>query len=183
MRKILASILMIILLVMTGCNGEKKVEDIKFSKNILLSINNGAPGFGSIEDCIDAEIIIYTNRIVCVVAFYPVETEIASWEMSEEDYEKLQEIAIPEQISKLKVENDEDVCDGSSCHISLYGEQDERIFYKGGYMPVGKEFWEIYNGIKEILEPYDINGMVEEYRESVRSGIVYDSSTVRKADI
>ncbi len=176
MRKILGNILIIILVVMTGCNGGEKAENIKFSKNILLSINNGAPGYGTIEDCIDAEIFIYTDRTVNVVVYHPAEIEIASLEMSEEDYEKLQEIAVPEQINKLKVENDEDVCDGSSYYISLYGEQDEGICYKGGYMPVGKMFWEVYNGIKEILEPYGINDIVEEYRESVRSGNVYDGS-------
>ena len=174
--KILGSILIILLLVMTGCNGEEKAENIKFSKNILLSINNGAPGFGTVEDCIDAEIFIYTDRTVSVVVYHPAELEIASFEMTAEDNAALQEIAVPEKIRKLKVKNDEDVCDGSSYHISLYDEQDERVCYKGGYMPVGEKFWEVYNGIKEILELYDISDIVEEYRESVRNGNINDVS-------
>lgn len=175
-RKILGSVLIIILLIMVGCNGEEKAENIKFSKNILLSINNGAPGFGTVEDCIDAEIFIYADRTVSVVVYHPAELEIASFEMTAEDYAALQKIAVPEKIRKLKVKNDEDVCDGSSYHISLYDEQDERVCYKGGYMPVGEKFWEIYNGIKKILEPYCISDIVEEYRESVRSGNVNDAN-------
>ncbi len=176
MRKILRSILIIVLVVLTGCGRTAVNEDIKYSENILLSINSGAPGYGTIEDCIDAEIFIYTDRTVRVVVYHPQEREIASFVLDESDYESLQEIAVPEKISKLKVENDEDVCDGSSYHISLYGEQDERVRYKGGYMPVGKKFWEVYNGIKEILDPYGIRDIVEEYRESMRSGNEYDTS-------
>lgn len=175
MRKILGSILIIVLMMLSGCSGTAVNEDIKYSENILLSINNGAPGYGTIEDCIDAEIFIYTDRTVRVVVYYPEEREIASLVLDESDFEALQKIAVPEKISKLKVENDEDGCDGGSDHIALYGENDEQVCYKGGYMPVGKKFWEVYNDIKDILEPYGIHDIVEEYRESVRNGNVYDA--------
>ena len=176
MRKILGSILIIVFMMLSGCSGTAVNEDIKYSENILLSINNGAPGYGTIEDCIDAEIFIYTDRTVRVVVYYPEEREIASLVLDESDFEALQKIAVPEKISKLKVENDEDGCDGGSDHIALYGENDEQVCYKGGYMPVGKKFWEVYNDIKDILEPYGIHDIVEEYRESVRNGNVYDAS-------
>ena len=175
MRKILGSILIIMLLTLVGCSAAK-TEDIKFSESILLSINNGAPGFGTIEDCVDAEIFIYTDRTIKVVVYHPAELEIASLEMTEEDYDKLTEIAVPQKISKLKIEEDQGVSDGSSYHIALYGEQDESVCYKGGYMPKGKKFWEVYHGVKEILQPYGIGDIVESYRESLRSGLEIDTN-------
>ncbi|MBO5165378.1 MAG: hypothetical protein J6B90_02100 [Lachnospiraceae bacterium] len=174
MRKLLGSILVIIMVTMlTGCGAEKlkekekENEDIKYSENILLSLNNGAPGYGTRAECIDAEIFIYTDRTVKVIVYYPEELEIASLELSEADYERVLTIADPEEISSLKTEEDREVCDGSSYHITLYDEQDEEVLSLGGYMPEGKKFWEIYGGIKEILEPYGIHESVVAYRESV----------------
>ena len=34
-------------------------------------------------------------------------------------------------------------------------------------MPDSKKFWEIYNGIHEILEPYGITDIMVAYRKSV----------------
>ena len=50
--------LLMILLGVTACATENK--ETQFSENILVSFNHGAPGFGTIEDCVDAEIFIYT---------------------------------------------------------------------------------------------------------------------------
>ena len=62
------------------------------------------------------------------------------------------QLAEPSKVAKLKVKNDNDVCDGSSYHIALYDSNDERAVYKGGYMPIGKKFWETYDA-REIA-PY-----------------------------
>ena len=174
MKRFLGSVLTLIMIIMlVGCSAkkveekEKENEDIKFSENILLSLNNGAPGYGTRAECIDAEIFIYTDRTVKVVVYYPEELEIASVELSESDYERVLAIADPDEISSLKTEEDMGVCDGSSYHITLYDEQDEEVLSLGGYMPEGKKFWEIYDGIKEILEPYGIHESVVAYRESV----------------
>lgn len=174
MRKLLGSILVIIMITMLAGYGAEKVqekgkenEDIKFSENILLSLNNGAPGYGTRAECIDAEIFIYTDRTVKVVVYYPEELEIASLELSESDYDRVLAIADPDEISSLKTEEDMGVCDGSSYHITLYDEKDEELLSQGGYMPEGKKFGEIYRGIQEILAPYGIHEKVEAYRESV----------------
>ena len=75
----------------------------------------------------------------------------------------------------MKVKENEDVCDGNSTHIILYDEDDERLIYKGGYMPEGKRFWEIYNGIREILVKYDVARVVEEGRDRID---YYDGGSV-----
>lgn len=142
-------------------------EEIKFSENILFSINNGAAGFGTIAECTDAEITVYTDKSVKVFMVdsdYSSIIEIGSVTLSQEDYEKLTEIADKEQIYNLEVEDGE-AEDGSSYHIRLYDENDEELIAKGGYMPVGYDFWKIYNDIKDILEPYDIDEIVDNHRE------------------
>ena len=51
-----------------------------------------------------------------------------------------------------------------------YDENDEELLSKGGYMPIGKKFWKIYDGIKEVLEPYGIRDAMVSYRQSVENG-------------
>lgn len=162
MIRFLESVLLILMLAVSS--GAEKQE---YSENILLSLNNGAAGFGTMADCTDATIMIYTDRTVKV--FMDIENcpEIASLELSEEEYEEILEIASPKEISNLKVRNDMDVCDGSSYYITLYDKNDKELLSKGGYMPEGKKFWNIYRGIKEILAPYDINEIVDEYRKTL----------------
>ena len=92
--------------------------------------------------------------------------EIGCIELSEEDYQRLKEISDPEKIRKIEI-TEMDADDGTSYHIYLYGEDDTRNFYVGGYMPDGKEFWETRNAIIEILENYGLRDIVEEYRDTL----------------
>ncbi len=147
---------------------EVKEKNTEYSENILLSINQGAPGYGTEIDCIDAEVFIYTDGSVKAMVYYPEETELMSFKLTEEENEKVMQIGEPSKVAKLKVRNDNDVCDGSSYHIALYDRNDERVVYKGGYMPVGKKFWETYDGLQEILEPYKIYEKLEEYRSMLQ---------------
>lgn len=142
-------------------------EKQEYSEHILLSLNNGAAGYGTMADCTDATIMIYTDRTVKV--FMDIEDcpEIASFEITKKQYEEILEIAWPKAVSNLKVWSNMDVCDGSSYYITLYDKNDKELLSKGGYMPEGKKFWNIYRGIKEILAPYDINEIVEDYRKTL----------------
>ena len=165
---------LLFLLGMTACAPAK--EEVQYSENILVSFNHGAPGYGTREECVDAEIFIYTDRTVKVVVYYPQEMEIASFTITEEDYEALEKVAVAEEISKLHVEEEQGACDGSSYYISLYDSNDKSIVTKGGYMPQGGEFGEIYRGIKEVLEPYNISSYVVEYRECLAKDIPYQKN-------
>jgi len=69
MKKILALLLTLTTIItLAGCsridetNGAQ--ESITFSDNILLSINSGAAGEGTLADCTDATIIIYREAII-----------------------------------------------------------------------------------------------------------------------
>lgn len=142
--------------------------EYRFSSNILFSINNGAAGFGTIADCTDAEIVVYTDRTVRVFMCVEGNPEIMSVTLTEEEYAKLSSIASPQEICRLKVREDYNVCDGNSSDITLYDENDEKLMSRGGYMVEGKKYHEIYNGVKEILAPYGIEKKVEEYRDFMR---------------
>ena len=181
MRKFIGVIFMLSMLwVASGCNSSAVestsetvitavYKDISFSDNILFSINNGAAGFGTLAECTDAEIIVYTDKSVGIFMVMPdfdSVGKIGTVILSDSDYERLFEIADRERIYNLDV-TDGEADDGSSYHIMLYDEKDEQLIAKGGYMPIGEEFWEIYKSIKEILEPYGINAIVDEHRKSL----------------
>lgn len=171
--------MLIVLNVLSGCNSlfagngsqvtSEQQQDVKFSENILFSINNGAAGYGTMAECTDAEIFIYTDhtiKVLMAASDYESIVEIASFEMSDEDYAKLAEVADKEKIYNLQVKDGE-AEDGSSYHITLYNENDQKMISKGGYMPDGEEFWETYLAIKEIIKPYGINEAVKAHRETL----------------
>ena len=171
MRKFLTLLLTLTTVItLAGCSKISETtgaqESITFSNNILLSINNGTAGDGTMAECTDATIIIYKDRTVKIhmhVTGYP---EIGSVTLSEEDYNAIAEIASPEEIAGYKV-TDGEGCDGSSYYISLYDENDKEAIIKGGYMAVGKEFGATYRAIHEILAPYKIKDIVNEYRATM----------------
>ena len=141
--------------------------DSNFSDNILLSINNGAAGYGTIADITDATITIYTDGTIKVVMDTDEQPEIATLQMSEDDYSELTKIVNRKEISELKVISDSDVCDGSDYFIWLYDKNDEICVTKGGYMPIDTKFWDVYDAIKDTLKPYGIKDIVNDYRDTM----------------
>ena len=147
---------------------DKKEKEIEYSDNILISLNYGAAGFGTRADCTDAEMYVYTDGTLRVTMYIEgEETELGAFVLTEEDFERVQELADRDEIYDLKVKENMDVCDGNSTHMTLYDEDDEELITKGGYMPEGKKFWEIYKGIREILVSYDVERLVEGGRSMI----------------
>ena len=178
MKKSIKIILLFVILTIfaSGCtivkeNVEETVseseEEIVYSRNILFSINNGASGYGTEAECTDADIVVYRDKIVRVFMCMENSPEVAEFELSEEDYNKLLELTKPDRIVGFEIENDIEACDGSFYDITLYDENDEKVIYRGGYMPIGEEFWEAYRSIKDILKPYGIKESVDAYRETM----------------
>ncbi len=171
MKKISILLLSLLMLVtITGCTNAKEPtvtqEPITFSNNILVSVNNGAASEGTLAECTDATIIIYKDRTVKVHMHVQGFPEIGSLTLSEENYNAIAEIAIPEVIANYEV-TDGDGEDGPSSYISLYDENDKEAIIKGGYMAVGEEFGATYRTIHEILAPYKIKEIVNEYRATM----------------
>lgn len=171
MKRISILLLSLLFLVtITGCVNAKESTaaqpPITFSNNILLSLNNGTAGDGTIAECTDATIIIYKDRTVKIHMHVTDFPEIGSVTLSEEDYNAIAEIASPEEIAGYQV-TDGDGCDGSSYYISLYDENDNEAIIKGGYMAVGEEFGATYRAIHEILAKYEIKEIVNKYRATM----------------
>ncbi len=167
MRKRL--IILLLSTVMLICSCTAPAEKIKYSENILVSIDYGGVGFGTMADCADAEIYFHTDRSVHIFmpdSDYSKDIEIGNFELSESDFEKVKELSDPEKITRIKTQ-EMDADDGTSYFITLYGEDDEEIFRTGGYMPDGKEFWETRDAITEIAEGYGLENIVEEYRDTL----------------
>ena len=171
MKRISILLLSLLFLVtITGCVNSKETPVAQppstFSNNILLSLNNGTAGDGTIAECTDATIIIYKDRTVKVHMHVKDFPEIGSVTLSEEDYNAITEIASPEEIANYQV-TDGEGCDGSSYYISLYDENDKEAIIKGGYMAIGEEFGTTYRAIHEILAKYEIEEIVNEYRATM----------------
>lgn len=150
-------------------NSDSEAEKITFSENILFTINNGAAGFGTVYDCLDADITVYCDGTIHVEMISDdgsgVIKDIAVLELTEKDYEALTKIVDREKIYNMNVKEDRDVCDGSSSHIILYDENDKVLVTKGGYMAGGDGYDEVYTEIKDVLHPYGIHAIVEDYRK------------------
>ena len=151
----------------TFVSSEKELDDVNLSENILFSINNGAEGYGTEWECTDATIMIYTDKTVHVFMDTDNNPEVCVLTLSDEDYEKLQKLTLPEAIMDIETEEELEATDGSSYFIKLYGEDDKEVFVVGGYMPEGKTFWKTYEDIKDILKPYGIEEEVNAYRNSM----------------
>lgn len=167
-------------------------EGAVLSESILLSINYPGAGYGTPAMCADAEVYLYkdgTIRITVPAEFAPAaigaaiadeagndadivpdqgEVTIATLQMSQHNYDRVAAFASPERIARLQVREDWDVCDGTSYFITLYTDAKPNpvpILKKGGYMPIGDEFWEVYSYIHARLNLYDVYQLVEEWRQ------------------
>lgn len=153
--------------VITTTKTETPPLDISFSDNILLSINDPGEGFGSDAERANATIMIYTDGSIRVFMNIEGHPEIASFKMTEDEYKELSEIANPEEINNYVVEEDWEVLDGYYTYITLYDKNDEVAVEKGGYMPKEGPFLDTYRAIKDILEPYGIPEIADDYRHSL----------------
>ncbi len=168
MRKLLALIMMSIIMTVSACG--TPAEKVKYSENILVSIDYGGVGFGTRADCTDANVYFHTDKTVRIFmpdTDYKNYVEIGRFELSEEDYEKIKELSEPEKITKLTIK-EKDACDGTSSYIMLYGENDEEIYRIGGYMPDGEDFHETRSALIEIAHKYGLREIVEEHRATLQ---------------
>ncbi len=167
MRKFSIILLMTAVMLFSSCG--TPAEEVKYSENILVSIDYGGVGFGTMADCADAEVYFHTDRTVHIFmpdSDYSKDIEIGDFKLSESDFEKVKELSKPEKITKIRT-TEKDACDGTSSYITLYGEDDAEIFRVGGYMPDGKEFWDTREAIIEIAESYGLEDIVEKHRDTL----------------
>lgn len=142
---------------------EMKKKVTKFSDTYLVEYNIPGAGMGTIYDCMSADVTIYKNHTVIVSMDTDGKPEVMHFELTDEKYAKLESIVNPQEISRLTIKEDRDVCDGNSSYLRVFDE-DDNVISIGGYMPQGDRFREIRNAIKAELEEYNIRDAVNEYK-------------------
>ncbi|MBE5780075.1 MAG: hypothetical protein E7331_12195 [Clostridiales bacterium] len=166
----IAALFTSILVLFAGClpiGGRRPAA--QYSQNILLSIDYPGAGMGTRAMCAGADVIVMTDGTIRIEmddlgftgtrVFDPIQ-------MTQEDYEKLLQIAKPEKIARLKV-RDGEACDGNSRYITLYDQNDEAFLRIGGYMPQGRKFNETYRAIQKILDSYGVGEAVQQWRQKL----------------
>lgn len=167
--------LLLLLPLLTGCVfGGGLPRDAALSQQVLLSIYYPGAGMGTRAMCAGAEVYVYRDGIISIVMpneSFDEMVEIARIPMTAEHYADLAAFAQPEKIARLRVREAHEVCDGNSRYITLYRDGEDgkptELLRKGGYMPQGKAFQEMYRGIRERLDAYEVEDLVRAWREGL----------------
>ncbi len=162
-------ILLAMVFIFTGC-AKKNVQGQKvtgFSDEILVGYSAGGVGYGTVWDCLGGTVVIYKDHTVVVSVSYKDELKSTTLTMSDKDYAELEKIAVPEKIIKMPIYENNSVMDGGSCYLYLYDSNNERVLV-GGYEPRGKKFLETRKKIMEIMEQYNVNGIIGGFKSELR---------------
>ncbi len=102
--------------------------------------------------------------------FDAIETgRIGTVKLSDEQYRNIEKVVDPEELYDMDPQPQTEVMDGSSYYITLY-DMDQQVLKKcGGYMPVNKEFRDIYNTIRDNI-PESVAEVRQKQVDKLRSG-------------
>ena len=150
----------------------KEIQENMYSDEILVGYCLSGAGYGTYYECLTATVKIYKNHTVTVTMNMEEYPEVGTFQISDEDYKKLEEIVDPEEIRTLKVEEQMEVCDGNCNYLYVY-DKDNNTISVGGYMPEGERFWEIHSEIREILKSYDVGQYKADYIAKLESQCDY----------
>ena len=169
MKKFTIYISVLIALMMAGCSqnvekSEMQGEGIfnigpEFSEEYLVGLDYGGMGWGTIYQTIDARVIICTNHDVLI--YMPTDIDINAREKSlelvetltltDEQYENIENSLDRKKLYKLIVISNSQICDGDNYTLYLYDKEQNIAKSCGGYMPITKKFWDIYDAIIENI--------------------------------
>lgn len=175
MKKIALTLISLLALAL-GLNHSGLPANARLSDTVLLSITYPGAGYGTRAMCADGEAFVHRDGSIHVRmpdASFEKEVEIAVFQMTPEDYAALAVFAPPAKIARLWVRESHDVTDGSSRYITLYRDGEngpEVLLRKGGYMPRGRGFTEMYRGIRQRLDEYGVRDTVDEWRGGLMEG-------------
>lgn len=121
----------------------------EFSDNIFLGFTYGGGGECTYEDSFSLKVTIYRDGTV-VMDYASVYSE--TMVLSDYEMDRLEAEIDLEMLYYLEIEEDFDVCDGSSDYIYLYGKDDNLLRAVGGYMPKNIEMGEVYTTICTYID-------------------------------
>lgn len=148
----------------------------ELSDEYLVGVDYGGASWGTTYDCIDARVIVCTNRDVLV--YMPTTSDVSSrsktmeqiavLKLTEEQYAAINEGLDREELYNMRVGSDTDVCDGSSYCLILY-DKDEKVLKEcGGYMPTSKSFNAMFDTVVDNIPGDEINALREDYLEKLK---------------
>lgn len=170
MKRKLCFIALFIIMVMGGA-ACSLLPVPELSDEYLVGLDYGGSSWGPLYDCIDARIIICTNRDVLV--YMPTTSnerkreeyleQIATLKLSEEQYNAINESLDREKLYNMQIGSNTDVCDGYSSYLILYGKDGAIVKMCGGYMPTSEKFKDMYNAVVHNIPGEEISALREEY--------------------
>jgi len=159
MKKYMFYISFLIALTFVGCAKNVAEDGVifktspEFSDEYLVGLDYGGDSWGELYDCIDARIIICTNNDVLIYMPTDVRAQAESLELVEtltltdEQYANIEKGLDREKLYSLKIESDDEVCDGEVYALILYDKEQNILKSCGAYMPITEEFWTMYHAI------------------------------------
>ncbi len=149
MKKI-STILLLSALCLTACRKEAPA----FSEKVLVGTKFGGSSWGEYYDCISAGITIYTDHTLTVTmpaAGHDGTEQVAELTLTDAQYAAIEQALDKEKLYFLDPKEDQDVCDGYSHYLTLYGADDQPLKRCGGYMPQNEDFNDMYRAIHDNL--------------------------------
>ena len=170
MKKKLCVVLLIVVLAL-NCVSCSKEPVPELSDEYLVGLSYGGASWGMIYDCIDARVIVCTNRDVLV--FMPTTScepdyersleKVATFVLTEEQYNAISEVLDREELYNMKIKSNNNVCDGEGYYLFLYGKDGEIVKKCGGYESTSEDFMKIYRTVIHNIPGDKILAVRDEY--------------------
>ena len=182
MKKCICIIIILIMVcLLTACGNRMKeafetsMEPLpEFSDRYLVSSNYGGGGWGDFYDCISGQVRLCKNG---TIEFYMPEYDgrimtgmvlVDTLPVDPEKYAKVEKSIDLEELYTLDPELDENVCDGYSRTLTVYGKDDHVLKVCGGYMPCNKRFNEMYQIVNECYPKEELSALYDAWIEALK---------------
>lgn len=183
MKRKLCAVLLIVAFVL-NCVSCSHTPVPELSNEYLVGLSYGGLSWGMIYDCIDARVIVCTNRDILVympttsseLDYEETLEKVATFELTEEQYNAINEVLDREKLYNMKVESNTGVCDGDGYYLILYGKDGEIVKKCGAYEPTSKNFMEIYRTVIENIPRDKIVAVRDEYAKELEIKDTYDDT-------
>ncbi len=144
----------------------------EFSDKYLVGIDiGGVGGFGTYYDTLSANVIVCTDHTIIVqmptaesaAARTLVYEDVKTITLTDQQYANIESSVNRAKLYTMDVRENNNVDDGSSYYLTLYGKDDSPCKNCGGYMPENGAFWSMYDSVTSNLPIDEILNIRQEY--------------------
>lgn len=129
-------------------NPFSKIREEDLSSEYFIGAICGGAGMGTYYDCMDHEVIICKDKRLLIKMCDRV---IGETTLTDEQYDNIVNTIDIQAFGYMVVNEDIDVCDGSSDFLVLYNKDNGVYMKKGGYMAYGKEYNLFFRAIMDNI--------------------------------